>query len=192
MEHLGDVLLRDILHIAKFIASHPLTRDQQFAAWRRVVAWQLKSRTRAEVIVPWLGGRSLAACRGMRGITGNIYAGVHEFRDMMLTVHFLRPGDLFLDIGANVGSYAILASGVSGATTWAFEPDPVTLGFLARNVALNDLGDLVKTFDCALGDADGEVCFTVGFDTNNKVLTDPTGEHVRRVEQRRLDGLTTD
>ncbi len=188
---MDDVLLmRDILHIAKFIASHPLTRDQQFAAWWRVVSWQLKSRMSSEVIVPWLGGRSLAACRGMRGITGNIYAGVHEFRDMMLTMHFLRPGDLFLDIGANVGSYAILASGVSGATTWAFEPDPVTLGFLARNIALNELGDLIQTFDCALGDADGEVCFTVGLDTNNKVLTESDGENVRRVPQRRLDGLT--
>jgi FkbM family methyltransferase len=126
----------------------------------------------------------------MRGVTGNIYAGVHEFNDMMLTVHALRPGDLFVDIGANVGSYSILAAGVSGATTWAFEPDPVTIGYLARNVALNDLGARVTIFEYALGDTDGEVSFTIGLDTNNKVLADASGGNARRVQQRRLDGLT--
>lgn len=184
--------MRDILRIARFIAEHPLTRDHRLAAWQRVVGWQVTSRARSEVIVPWLGGLRLSARRGMRGITGNIYAGVHEFRDMMLTMHFLRPGDLFLDVGANVGSYAMLASGISGASTWSFEPDPVTLGYLARNVSLNDLGKLVTIFDCALGDADGDVPFSIGLDTNNKVLTEGSDDPVRVVRQRRLDGLTRD
>lgn len=183
--------MRELLHIARFVAAHPLTRENQLAAWYRVVKWQATSRLKREVIVPWLGGQRLAVRRGMRGITGNIYAGVHEFPDMMLTLHVLRPGDLFLDIGSNVGSYTILASGVSGATTWAFEPDPVTLEYLKRNIVLNRLEDRVKVFDCALGDSDGEVFFTVGLDTNNKVLTKPGGETARRVQQRRLDSLTT-
>jgi hypothetical protein len=49
---------------------------------------------------------------GMTGATQNIYVGLQEFVDIMLTLHFLRKGDLFLDMGANVGSYTILASGV--------------------------------------------------------------------------------
>ena len=34
---------------------------------------------------------------------------------MMLPLHFLQEGDLFLDIGANVGTYTVLASGVCRA-----------------------------------------------------------------------------
>ena len=76
---------------------------------------------------PWIGGQRLSIRRGMRGATGNIYVGLHEFADMMLTLNFLREGDLFLDIGANVGSYTVLASGICRAVTWAFEPDPGTV-----------------------------------------------------------------
>src|SRR5262245_23433594 len=34
---------------------------------------------------------------------------------MAFTLHFLRPDDLFLDVGANIGSYTLLASGVRKA-----------------------------------------------------------------------------
>jgi FkbM family methyltransferase len=184
--------MREVLQIARFVSAHPLTRNRQLAAWYRVAKWQAVSRMNEEVIVSWIGGQRLAVRRGMHGITGNIYAGVHEFPDMMLTLHVLRAGDLFLDIGANVGSYTILASGVSGATSWAFEPDPVTLRHLTRNVELNNLEGRVRIFDCALGDRDGEVFFTVGLDTTNKVLKDGTSGNSRRVQQRRLDDLTAD
>ena len=73
----------------------------------------------------------------MRGATGNIYAGLHEFIDMIFRLYFLQPDDLFLDIGANVGSYTILASGVCGAETWAFEPDPDSASFLRRNFKMH-------------------------------------------------------
>ncbi len=72
-----------------------------------------------EVIVHWIGGTRLAARRGMTGLTGNIYAGLHEFADMAFLLHFLRPSDLFADVGANVGSYTILASGVVRCPTVA-------------------------------------------------------------------------
>jgi FkbM family methyltransferase len=141
-----------------------------------------------EVIVPWIAGQRLAVRRGMAGATGNIYVGLHEFADMMFVLHFLRGGDLFLDIGANVGSYAILASGVCRATTWAFEPDPNTVRSLRRNVAINDLDELVTVYELALGDADGEIPFTVGRDTGNRVAS--AGEkNVRTVRQKRLDAL---
>jgi FkbM family methyltransferase len=81
----------------------------------------------------------------------------------------LREGDLFLDIGSNIGSYTILASGVRRATTWAFEPDPETVGALKRNVTLNDLDSRVVVHELALGDTNGTVTFACGLDTANRV-----------------------
>jgi FkbM family methyltransferase len=124
----------------------------------------------------------------MTGATGNIYAGLHEFADMMFPLHFLREGDLFLDIGANIGSYTVLASGVCRAATWAFEPDPNTLRHLKRNIAINELGGLVTVYECALGPTQGEVPFTVGLDTVNKVAA-ANDKNVRIVHQEQLDNL---
>ena len=181
--------MASLANIAHFFATHPLTRKAPLKAWARFVSWQIRSRMQEEVIVPWIAGQRLAVRRGMAGATGNIYVGLHEFADMMFVLHFLRGGDLFLDIGANVGSYAILASGVCGATTWAFEPDPNTVRSLKRNVAINDLDELVTVYELALGGTEGEVPFTIGQDTGNRVTTSSGEKNVRMVSQQRLDAL---
>jgi FkbM family methyltransferase len=141
-----------------------------------------------EIIVPWISGQSLAVRRGMTGATGNIYVGLHEFADMMLALHFLREGDLFLDIGANVGSYTVLASGVCRAHTWAFEPDPHTTCNLKRNIEVNRLNELVRVYELALGASDTVISFTVGQDTVNKVATSED-KNVQNVRQQPLDNL---
>jgi FkbM family methyltransferase len=177
-----------LVNIARFFSTHPLTRNAQFNAWARFVLWQIRSHMRQELIVPWIEGQRLVARKRMTGATGNIYAGLAEFADMMLALHFLREGDLFLDIGANIGSYTILASGICRATTWAFEPDPNTSCSLRRNVAINNLDNFVTVHELALGDAETEVPFTIGKDTANHVAS--AGEkNVRMVHQQRLDAL---
>jgi FkbM family methyltransferase len=175
-------------HIFRFIAAHPLTRSARIKALARVVGWQIKSRLQTEVIVPWIGNQKLAVKRGMTGATGNIYAGLHEFPDMMFLLHFLRGGDLFLDIGANVGTYTVLASGVCNAITWAFEPDPKAVLALKRNIETNRLQELVTVHETALGATDREVPFTIDLDTANKVWVSGD-QHCRIVHQKQLDSL---
>jgi ribosomal protein L11 methylase PrmA len=153
-----------------FFSKHPITQGALTSAWIRFGWWQFVSRLKKEIIFDWIEGQRLIARRGMTGATGNIYTGLHEFTDMMLPLHFLRSGDLFLDIGANVGSYSVLASGVCGATTWAFEPDPEAASTLQRNIEVNRLESLVTVHHVALGSEPGEVPFSVGMDTTNQVL----------------------
>lgn len=54
----------------------------------------------------------------------------------------LGPGDLLFNIGACVGSYALIAAH-RGARVVAVEASPVNAARLAENVAANRLGDLV-------------------------------------------------
>ena len=107
----------------------------------------------------------------MTGATGNIYCGLHEYEDMAFVLHVLRPGDTFVDVGANIGSYTILATGVCGTRTIAIEPDPETASHLQRNIDINGLGDLATVVRTAVGDRAGEISFTVGQDTTNQVAT---------------------
>jgi FkbM family methyltransferase len=177
-----------IVNISRFIATHPLAQEAPLKTWLRVLLWQIRSRLQEEVIWPWIEGQQLAVRKGMRGATGNIYAGLHEFPDMMLLLHFLRSEDLFLDIGANVGSFTVLASGVRGATTWAFEPDPAALAALTRNIEINGLRDRVVVHECALGDRDGRGLFTTGLDSLNRIAT-VGEENTRVISVRTIDGI---
>src|SRR5262249_23453782 len=178
-----------VRQIARFLCNHPLTRDHRAAGFVRLFRWQIESRLRREVIVPWVDGIRLAARRGMTGATGNIYAGLHEFADMAFTLHFLRPHDLFLDVGANIGSYTLLASGVCKARTISFEPDPQTMALLRRNIDLNGLHGRVLLQQTAIGAEEGEVEFTLGRDTCNHVTRGNAGR-TQRVSMRTLDSVT--
>ena len=173
-------MLADMRRLNAFLATHPLTRRRRLSATARVLRWQITSRIRNEVIVDWIGGARFAARRGMTGVTGNIYAGLHEFADMAFVLHFLRAGDLFADVGANIGSYTVLASGVVGCSTVAFEPDPAAAAALERNITLNKIVERVELRISAVGEQDGEARFSIGLDTQNHVVTgaDATGRSV--------------
>ena len=107
-----------------FILGHPLNRSRPAAALVRWLRWQLGSRLLpGPVLVPFVEHIGLLMRPGMTGATGNLYCGLHEFEDMALVLHALRPADLFVDIGANVGSYSMLAA-ATGAEVSAFEPIP--------------------------------------------------------------------
>jgi FkbM family methyltransferase len=53
----------------------------------------------------------------------------------------LKPGELFVDVGANVGYFSLLAA-QRGARVIAFEPNPECREELAHNIALNGFGDI--------------------------------------------------
>jgi FkbM family methyltransferase len=175
-----------MLKTLQFIWDHPISRRRRTAALWRYASWQVRSRLTADVEVPWFPGTRMVVRNGMTGFTGNIYCGLHEFADMSLVLHALRPGDRFVDVGANVGSYTILASGVCGASSLAFEPDPQTAAFLRRNIEINRLGDKAAVYEMALGAASGEVDFTVGQDTTNQI-SEAGGAPTRKVRIGRLD-----
>ena len=172
----------------QFILAHPLNRGRPLRAILRYAAWQVKSRLQPEVVFNWIAGTKLVARRGMTGATGNIYCGLHEYRDMAFVLHALKPRDIFVDVGANIGSYTILASGVCGARTIAIEPDAGTALNLGRNITANGLEALVDVKQTAVGEEAGSISFTSGKDTMNRVAT-VADEDVQTVALSRLDDI---
>lgn len=70
---------------------------------------------------------------------------------------YIRPGMKVVNIGANIGLYAVIASSLVGATgeVHAFEPSPQTFDWLNNNVDLNDCKN-VRTLRLALSDKKGK------------------------------------
>jgi FkbM family methyltransferase len=71
----------------------------------------------------------------------------------------VRPGDTFVDVGANVGYYTIKIGGLVGATgrVFSFEANPAVFDFLRENVAINGFDARATLFNAAAGAVAGRV-----------------------------------
>jgi FkbM family methyltransferase len=163
--------MMNTLRSLNFVARHPLNRSAPLQAVGRVLAWQIATRLQHDpVAVPFVEQTRLLVRRGMAGATGNVYCGLHEFEDMGFVLHALRPDDLFVDVGANIGSYTVLAAGAVGSRCIAFEPAPQAYAALRDNLRLNDLVARVDARNEIVAARLGQLALTTGLDTTNHVL----------------------
>jgi len=81
-----------------------------------------------------------------------------EPNETWLIRKILRPGDTFVDIGANIGYFSLIAGKIVGAKgqVHAFEPVPSTVEKLRHNVAINKFTNIM-IHDYALSDKEGSV-----------------------------------
>lgn len=194
MDIVNALLPHPLKGIWNTVSRHPLTRDQKARAMMRFVRWQVGSRVlRRPVAIPYVEDTRLLLERGMTGATGNVYAGLHEFEGMSFVLHALRSSSQFMDIGANVGMYTVLAGGAVGANCIAAEPVPATYNSLCDNVRLNDLGKMVDCRNVGVGQERGELQFT---DTKksggNRVLQTTSPDQGVKVPVTTLDVLSNE
>lgn len=78
-------------------------------------------------------------------------------------INYLQEGDVFVDVGANIGYFSVYAGLKVGAggRVHAVEPDAVNAGLLTENLALNGL-DNVRLHRTAVADFCGEATFFHG------------------------------
>jgi len=101
---------------------------------------------------------------------------------------FLRPGDVVVDVGANIGTHTLEAASLvgPGGRVYAVEAHPRTHRFLAANIRLNRFGNII-TSNNAAGAEIGSITFTGShYDDMNRV--DERGRGIE-VAMRRLDDL---
>jgi FkbM family methyltransferase len=91
------------------------------------------------------------------------YHGTCEEEVWTFVTNVLRPGMTFLDAGANIGEFSLLASRIVGRTgrVVSLECSPATAERLKHNIALNHL-DNVQVVEEALCDSDAMQRFFVG------------------------------
>jgi FkbM family methyltransferase len=165
-------MLKNLFNLLAFVWNHPLNRGARLAAISRVARWQIASRLmEGPIAFPFANGTYLLASRGMTGATGNWYCGLAEYEDMSFVRDILKEDDLFVDIGANIGAYSLLALG-GGAEVIAIEPIPSTYSTLRRNITFNYFSDRIEALNIGLGAETGDLCFSADIDTVNHVLTE--------------------
>ena len=161
----------DSVGLLKFVWGHPANEGARARAMVRAVQFQISGRLLGRRTLALLGERSVVwADLHRTGASKVVYANPPDHPEMLVWQQVLQPGDLFVDVGANIGSYAIWAADLD-AEVIALEPAKDTFGLLQENIALN--GYPVKAIQAAAEAVCGTARFTSGQDTVNRM--DPEG-----------------
>ncbi|MBW1975522.1 MAG: FkbM family methyltransferase [Deltaproteobacteria bacterium] len=126
------------------------------ALWRRFF-WRFRwNVTQRPWIIPFW--RSLRICLAKSGAGALIYyQGFSEPETADFILRFLKPGMVFVDIGAHIGEYTLLGAhevGLKGEVH-AFEPHPSIFQILKQNIEFNGLTNVVLN-NCAVCESERE------------------------------------
>jgi FkbM family methyltransferase len=129
---------------------------------RRLAELASRGRTLRRHLPKRFGNRPLyvspdAALRWLKPGSQAFEANLLELVD-----HWVKPGMVVWDIGANVGAFAFPAAHRSGAAVVAVEADPFLAGLLRRSASAAGNRDLdVRILPVAVSDADGIAEFAI-------------------------------
>ena len=85
--------------------------------------------------------------------------GAYESTELDMVRRLIKPGYTVLDIGANIGWYALtIARLLPDVEVHAFEPIPKTFAYLLANAELNQLPN-IHLYDFGFSNAEGELTF---------------------------------
>jgi FkbM family methyltransferase len=185
-------------------AEKPMISRILFSIRQRLFWMRVRKRRSAWAAIPQ-DGRSAETLlpEGIRISleTGNelsaaIYCGSFEWAEREWLNTALKPGNVFFDIGANIGLMSLLGAQKVGAkgVVVAFEPVAATFGKLQKNIALNPQFSNIQTVRAAVSDANGkqEIFITgPGRDAWNS-LVPAEGMQSESIETYRLDDLMND
>jgi FkbM family methyltransferase len=173
----------------RWLLSHREFRSHPIRVSRGVVSWEIHKRLARNALLE-LDGIKLIA----RPIDGNgrliSYFGTKFDPIFDFLKKSLRPGMVYVDVGANIGSHAINAARVVGekGRVFAFEADPETYRILQKNIDLNQLGNIILRQTC-VSDNSGSVTFYKHKDSAKSSIVDRGEKTSVVLPADRLDNL---
>ncbi|KZD07958.1 FkbM family methyltransferase [Oceanibaculum pacificum] len=144
----------------KRLIGHPGFRAEPFAMTWRSAAWALHVARGASPVFPLTaaGGEKMRVPSDLRYTSVSCYV-LRDWCEPELRHldRLVRPGSVFIDIGANIGLFTLKAARLTGprGTVIAVEPGTEAADRLTANVGLNDYAQ-VRIVREALSDSNGE------------------------------------
>ena len=171
------------LSLFREIINHPANQGFQAKALFRAIQWQCFKRLSGR---PWnlsYHGKLLRCYPNSHSASRAIYFScLPDYWEMQFILDYLRPGDAFIDVGANVGLYTLLALSAVGeeGCVHAFEPNPEVASRLRESLKLNGAKN-VFVHEMGLSDSTGTAGFSKGEDdcTAHIVAAGASGAQVK-------------
>lgn len=195
-----------MVRLPRAVADHLRAGDLSWAVrvWAARQVSEARARRRATQWRESIGRRSLLLALDRHiglelpaesQLSTMIHRGDFELDEQCFVRAYLRAGDVFMDVGANLGLFTVLAADAVGPAgrVHAFEPNPERLRSLQRNVAINGLTNVLCS-GVALSDHQGTAEFNVvleGWDAYSSLGRTEPGIRSRsiRVETDTLDDV---
>lgn len=101
-------------------------------------------------------------------MTEHLRSGGHQRSDLAVVLSLIRPGDTVVDVGAHIGTFAVPMARAVGSEgkVIAFEPNPVVLPLLERNLARSGLAARVEIAPVALGGSEATLHLELADEAN--------------------------
>lgn len=176
----------------KTIWTHPLNKNEKFKQIIKFFFWQINCLVfKKTVKYNVTKNFSINVIPRQASSTANYYLKLHEYVEMLLLVQFLNKDDLFIDIGSNIGEYALLASAETGCNSIAIEPIDSSFKFLTENIKLNKLEKKVKALRVGVSNKTNFEYFSNNLDSENYVLpeNDLHKDSFEKVQTTTLDAI---
>lgn len=170
---------------------HPANHGRRALSLLSGVVWQFWKRGVGKpVFVSYHGNRLLAHPASHQASAAIYFWGLPDFWEISFVRDYLRPGDLFIDVGSNIGLYSLRASSLVGpnGAVHAFEPGAFSKECLERSIERSGIENIVVHAETAGESAHAAVL--QGNDATASVAG--VGEDGRGVPVVRLDEVLTD
>jgi len=176
-------LFKRIYSLLRLIKTHPLTKNEKLSSLIRYCTFHLRYKNGEEIAIPFSGGH-LIISKG-EGSQAHYFTHLEDYEEMAFLLHFLRANDQFIDVGANIGAYSILAASQIGCKTIAFEPSEKNYSILQANLHLNNLQEFIEIHNFALGEKNETK--TIGTKGALTYITNNQNLDLQKIEIQRLD-----
>lgn len=130
-----------------------------------VLHHQTRTYPRAETLLAkTIHGHSIVLDGRDLSVTPEIaQRGYYELREELLVRNNVHGGDYFIDVGANVGTFALLAARCVGpfGRVYAYEPNPSAANLLRASATKNWVHERLLINECAVGAHEGTATLKV-------------------------------
>ncbi len=183
--------MKKLYRVLKIVMKNPLNQRNRPTVLLRFFKWQFGSwLVPGKVLIPWINGSRIFSDFRMSGSAGCAYSGLHEFEEMAFVLHFLRKEDLFMDVGANVGVFTVLAGSAVGASCVSVEPGEESFAHLSDNIAINRMQDRVQAVQACVSNEDASCLFSNSPESTLSHITNSAGDaHTTEVATLRIDTI---
>jgi len=143
-------------YIAKFIISTPEFKGK----WRLIRYWMNHKNNNAITLRMLPGGEKVFCHLGIP-YEAMVWLEREEQSDLVLLTELLKTGQTFIDCGANIGLWSLVAASTvqQSGKIYSFEPNPSTFKKLSDNVSLSKFKQNINLIASAVGNEQKSVLF---------------------------------
>ena len=137
------------------------------------VRWWKYLGMKQPVVMSWIDGLVLRVYPGNEVFRSLFVNGIYDPNNVVIVNSMLSKGSVFIDVGANMGYFSLLASNVVGksGSIIAIEPSSRDYARLVDNVKINGLSDIILTYRFAVSDNKGSAKLGVACEERSALNT---------------------